>query len=319
MVIDEELLWKQASFNYPCVVASVDVEKDNIRCPNCENQNCDNYMYDNESIICEECGYVIEGVEYSNYSFETPVDYKAPTYTKGFQKIQKLQEWMSWTNTEKNEYKLKKYTKTFCENLNINTSLVESVCQLVVKVMSSIRKKNDGPKRSRVKDGIIISCISYVSKENNLINSSGVYNYLDLAKKINLDIKYVSKADKILMELNLLNKEISCKTEDPIDYIKYIVNKYNIPIAELSNNNINTSELLEKVSLLINICEDNDILLDHTPLSIGVACFYYVLHKFNIEIDVKTFASIFNLSVVTVTKTFNKLKKLEIKIDKMLL
>jgi predicted transcriptional regulator/ribosomal protein L37AE/L43A len=322
--INEEILWEQARSAYAKYTEN-DTENNtnvkqvnqnnnsNTKCPNCETETDNsNFIIDNEGYICEECGYIIESIEYSNYTFENPIDYKSTkgTFTKKFNKIQKMQEWLSWTNAEKNEYKLKKYTRDFCENLQIHENIIENVCLLVIKVMNSIREKNDGPKRSRVKDGIIISCIYYISKENNALNSAGTYNYLELAKKINLDIKYVSKADKILMELNLLNKQISCKTENPIDYIKYAINKYNLSIPD--------NTIIDKVTLLINICEDNDILLDHTPLSIGVACFYYILNKSNIEIDVKTFASIFDLSVVTVTKTFNKLKKYEKKIDKMI-
>jgi hypothetical protein len=62
--------------------------------------------------------------------------------------------------------------------------------------------------------------------------------------------------------------------------------------------------------MLIDICEDNDLISDTTPLTIGVTCFYYILKlpEINIDIDLKIFTSIYDVSLVTLTKTFNKLK-----------
>ena len=214
----------------------------------------------------------------------------------------KMQEWMMWTNDEKNEYKLNKYTKELCEKLNILECIIGAVCNLVSHIMTAVKNGCDGPKRSRVKDGIIIVCIYYISK-----NTRSSYSYIELAKKIDLNMKYISKADKLIMELINSNKlQISnefldkfLKTENPIDYVTRIIEKYNL--------NINDS-IIEQVKSLIEICEDNDILLDHTPLSMGVSCFYYVLNINNIDINIKMFSELYDLSMVTVMKTYNKLK-----------
>ena len=61
--------------------------------------------------------------------------------------------------------------------------------------------------------------------------------------------------------------------------------------------------------MLINICEENDLLLDHTPQSVGICCFYYILKLNNIEIDVKLFIEIYNISAVTLFKTHSKLQQ----------
>jgi transcription initiation factor TFIIIB Brf1 subunit/transcription initiation factor TFIIB len=306
----EEEIWKIAFSSKKS--NSKDAIEQSGRCSNCES---DNIMYDcSEGNVCGDCGLVINKfIELSSYSFEETDPYKQSklsSFSPQNSRLRKIQEWMSWTNTEKNEYKLKKYTRELCEQLHIYENIIEGTCELVVKVMNTIKDKNDGPKRSRVKDGIIISCIYYISKDNNI-----TLNYLELAKKINLDIKYVSKADKILLELNFLNDKIINKTENPCDYITNVIKKYSL------HNRINNIEaLVEKTRVLIDICEDNDILLDHTPLSIGCSCFYYILLKTqSIDIDLKMFADMFGLSSVTIIKTFNKLKSLENKIDKLVI
>jgi transcription initiation factor TFIIIB Brf1 subunit/transcription initiation factor TFIIB len=269
---------------------------------------CNNIVYDS---VCNNCGLLLNNnQEFSSFNYEEPIQYK-PCYSKSNNRLLQMQEWMMWTNEEKTEYKLTKYVKELCEKLQINESIIDTTCKFVCEIMTAIKSSCDGPKRSRVKDGIVIICIYYISK-----GTSTIYSYIDLAKKINLNMKYISKADKLLTELinsNKLNvsKEFIdnfFKTENPIDYVTKIIDKYNL--------NIN-KQILEQVSELISICEDNDILLDHTPLSIGVSCFYYILDINNIDINVKMFSELYDLSMVTVVKTFNKLKQHTLNFEKL--
>ena len=309
MEIDIEEIWKDAMSitNSQENEVILNQKEKESRCNYCDS---DNIIYDC-SIICGDCGTVINYfVEYSSYSFEEPIQvpYRAQQFNSSSSRLKKMQEWMAYTNTEKNEYKLKEYIRDLCVKLQIQENIIESVCLLVNKVMNSIKDKNDGPKRSRVKDGIIISCIYYISKEHNL-----QLKYAELAKKINLDTKYISKADKILMELNFLNEDIVNKMVEPIDYIKSVVKKYTLH-TKISNLN----DFIDTTQVLINICEDNDILVDHTPLSIGCCCFYYILKHNNVEVDTSIFADMFGISNVTLIKTYNKLKILQNKINKLL-
>jgi transcription initiation factor TFIIIB Brf1 subunit/transcription initiation factor TFIIB len=273
----------------------------------CSSCYCETYEN-----VCNNCGFVIRNEhEFSNYSFEEPPKTVRTSGAPSNNRLLKMQEWMMWTNDEKNEYKLNKYTKELCDKLHIQENVVGSVCNLVSQVMTAIKNGCDGPKRSRVKDGIIIVCIYYMTK-----NTAQPYSYMDMAKNIDLNMKYISKADKIIMEminsgkLKLSNDFVNnlFKTEKPIDYVTKIIEKYEM--------NVNP-QLLNQVSELIKICEDNDILLDHTPLSIGVSCFYYILDLNNIDINIKLFSEIYDLSIVTVTKTFNKLKQYKTSLEKM--
>ena len=286
--------------NNEIVVAEIQNKKGNYMfCIECNNElNVDRD-------ICNECGFVnTNQKEYSSYSFEeAPVYTKTSPNTSYNNRLLKMQEWLMWTNDEKNEYKLNTYCTEFCQKLNINEKLISPVCNLVAQVMSAIKNSHDGPKRSRVKDGIIIVCIYYISKS---VNNS--YSYTELAKKIDLNMKYISKADKLIMELINNNKlqfskefvDNFLKTEQPMDYINKIIEKYQLTINPL---------IIQQLTILIDICEDNDILLDHMPLSIGVSCFYYILEMNKMDINLKIFSELYNLSMVTVIKTLNKLKQ----------
>lgn len=271
-----------------------------LKCNTCHNTKILEDIYET---TCNNCGLVLNSDFCSNItSYESnEIPTQKRQYSAASSKLKKMQEWYMWSNDEKAQYKLNQYTKSLCQKLEIHENIIENICETVYKVMDAI-KKQDGTKRARVKDGIILVCIQYVySYFNENIHKPSA---IDLSKKLNLDIKYITKAEKIVLELinknpNILNKSAMVDIKKPMEYVYHVNNKYNLQISK---------SILDKVEYLINKCEDNDILLDHTPLSIGVCCLYYILKINNITIDLKIFSNIYNLSVVTVMKTYNKLK-----------
>lgn len=309
MTSNDELLdeiWSDCISSHPdntCTIKET-LLQNLIECTNCNSNNIHNIK---ENLICYDCGLILQENRLSSHqTYETaqPITYKPKTFSK----INRMQEWFMWTNEEKNTYKLKEYVKNICNTLNISEKIISNIIDTVINVMNSI-KKNDGTKRARVKDGIIITCIYYVSK-----NTEVPYSYIDLAKRINLDIKYVTRAERLIIELVNSKKlhldEISIsQLERPYDYVVSTIKKNDLKIS---------NEILTLVQRLINICEDNDILLDHTPLSIGVSCFYYILQLNNINVDLKLFSTLYDISVVTILKTFNKLKAFDKQIEKIL-
>lgn len=268
----------------------------------CNNCNSENILENTYEITCDNCGLVLKSdfcVNSQSFVISEPIK---KTYSNiKSAKLKKMQDWYMWSNDEKAQYKLSLYTKNICEKLELPEFMYENICQIVQKVMDAI-KKQDGTKRARVKDGIILVCIQYVYNHvNDVIHKPTA---IELAKKINLDVKYITKAEKIVLELinmipNILNKTVILDIKKPMDYVNHVNIKYNLQIP---------NTILTKVEYLIFKCEQKDILLDHTPLSIGVCCLYYILKINNIEIDLKLFSNIYNLSVVTVMKTYNKLK-----------
>lgn len=281
-------------------------------CKNCKKKD---FFYTNNEIVCNICGIIqmsfFTHAHVQNFTSELSTYGKKPTVYPNDKtsKMLQIHEWKMWSNEEKNTYKLLTYTKNLCDQLNIPSVLFSNISNTVSNIMNAI-KKSDGTKRARVKDGIILVCIEYVSKEQDYNISA-----IELAKRMNLDIKYISKAEKMVLDLlnmknknnktNIdlqLNKNSILSTKHPYDYVENVINKKNLKIP---------FRVLENVKKLINLCEQNDILLDHTPLSIGVCCFYYILIMYSIPIELKLFSELYNLSVVTIIKTTNKLKQFE--------
>lgn len=277
-------------------------------CKMCESTN----IKIDTNIICGDCGLILSENRISEnvvFNVSENVDCKFKSTSIKSKRLSKIQEWYTWTNEEKNTYKLKEYIKVLCARLDIVESIIPDIIHKSIIVMNTV-KKYDGTKRARVKDGIIITCIHHISK-----SSCTPYCYIELANKIDLDIKYVTKAEKSISELTNMKrlefKEFQeMKKKNPYDYIISTMKQHNIKVS---------NDILKKAKLLIEICEDNDILQDHTPLSIGCCCFYYILKREeNIDVDLKTFSNIYNISIVTIVKTYNKLLLYKNNIDKWL-
>jgi transcription initiation factor TFIIIB Brf1 subunit/transcription initiation factor TFIIB len=275
----------------------MEINLNNDKCKGCGGTNIHQSDYEN---VCYDCGLVSNEDRLSlqpTYENNTNGN-TSTTHTSSNSRIAKMQEWYMWTNEEKNIYKLKNYIKELCTKLQIVSGLVPSIVDTCVFVMEII-KKHDGTKRAKVKDGIILVCIQYVSQSSQV-----QYSSIQLAKKLHLDIKYITKAEKTILELvNAkklnLDKMTMLQTKTPFDYVMDVIVQKDLKIQP---------EILKQVELLIKTCEENDLLLDHTPLSVGVCCFYYILKLNDIQIDLKVFSELYNLSVVTVVKTYNKLK-----------
>lgn len=274
----------------------------------CKNCGSTDFVNDSEvaESTCNACGLVIINSDIPQEEFSghkskldacTFITVKAGPRDENSKKLQRLQGWYMWTNKEKNAYKLTGYTKELCYKLGIIESLYSTICEMAVAVMEAVRS-HEGTKRGRVKDGIVVACINYIYKERGL-----TFNIPHMAKRIDLDIKYVTKGEKLMLELiNLkklnINKQIVLATDSPFDYVLDITRKKGLHIPV---------RLLEETQKLIGLCELNNILLDHTPLSIGVSCFFYIIKLHNVPIDVKMIADFYGISTVTILKTYSKL------------
>lgn len=282
---------------------NINLKISNNICKNCNSTNLSNY---DEDLVCNECGFVVDTFKLTGTIYTTD---QANVYVQNNSynnSINKLQKWMMYNNEEKSQHKLKKYTEELCNKLEIEKLLLPFIFKTVVDVMEII-KENEGTKRARVKDGIIIVCIQYISR-----NFQKNYDSVSLARKIDLNIKYISKAEKIILPLIHSNKIKFDKanflqTEHPFFFIDQVISKYNLNIPK---------DILCQVRHLIDLCSKYDLLLDHTPQSIGICCFYYILRLNNIELDIKLFIEIYKISMVTLLKTYTKLNNYTLLFEK---
>lgn len=253
-----------------------------MECRGCSSSN----IYQDNEFICNDCGLIQSSI-FSTYQ---KCDEKV-SYNKNF----KNPNWLIYTSKEKSDYNLNKSTEEICFALKIPECLKSSVCNLVIYVMNAI-KKNDSSKRSSVKDGIILVCIKYICKIND-----SFYSYSNLAKRLNINMKYITRAEKLITEL-IHSGKIVLHDFDKINIIKpydYVVSIIKINKIEISD------ELFSIIEKTINKCIENKILLNYSPLSIGACGCYYVLKNNNIDINLNDFAKLFDTSIITITKIYN--------------
>ena len=263
---------------------------------NCED--CKNIIEINES-VCRNCGLIKKELEqvYDDYIFEKQNENERKSFKVS--NFSKMQLWNNYSKDERKIYNLDNYTRDFCIKLEIIEQLIPHIIKTVQEVMMVINEI-DGIKRSRVKNGIIIVCIYYISK-----NSEKKYSCKYLANKAEIETKYITRAENIILELInskklKWDKSIILQPSSPYDYINDCIVINNLKINK---------ELLTQTKKLIDICSDKDILSNNAPASIGVCCFYYILKRNNIDINIKLFSNIYNISFITITKTLKQLEE----------
>lgn len=217
---------------------------------------------------CIKCGLVLYSEYQSQFNQEEIINLKKPFYRK----YKKYNLWYKWTNEEKNLYSIEQYTKSICKKLEVDT-FIDFICDLV-KIIMILIKKNDCSKRNHLKIAIIILCIVHVLPQ---------YTVTSLSKKIELNIKYITKAEKNIKELLLQNKL-------QLSHLKHFETKN------------------DHVTQLIDYCKKNDIIQEHSPKSIYAVCTFFIAKKNDSTLSINKFVNCTDISTVTISKIYKKLK-----------
>jgi hypothetical protein len=129
-------------------------------------------------------------------------------------------------------------------------------------------------------------------------------SYNIISKSLNLPIKYITNGEKLILELINIGKL-------HLDKTLLLSNKSSIEYLTENTNFVIPQEIMIYTIKLIKICEENDILLGNSPLSISISCLYYTAKKIlnnNFSwINTQLLSQTYNISTVTILKTFNQL------------
>ncbi len=159
-----------------------------MNCVNCD----ESILLNGIEYVCINCG-LLSNEKY--ISDQEPFSLQTQTNYNNNKNSQKMKRYYNWTNEEIQLYNLGIYIKAFCIKINLSENLIENTKSISIIVLNAI-KKYDCAKRSKVKDGVILMCIQYIS--NN--------NALKLSKQIGLNIKYIKNAEQMIYELVNNNK-----------------------------------------------------------------------------------------------------------------
>ena len=204
---------------------------------------------------------------------------------------------MKWNSVKYGEKKLNDVNNTIqtaCSLKNI-LKCVEDTAKIMyyqIYVNNTDNKKNTIFRGLNYRS-LIASCLFMACKTNNyIILMKDIATLFELKKT---DMKRGMKIFKNLCKKKKFNLKMTIAK--PEDFIKGCFDKINI----------NKCFLDQAIQLVINI-QKIQIANSHTPISIAIGSIYLVIYMNNINISKKDLARIFDISQVTIKKTFNKLE-----------
>jgi transcription initiation factor TFIIIB Brf1 subunit/transcription initiation factor TFIIB len=293
-----------------------------ITCKICKELDKSTYNEDG-LVVCQTCGYVLHQTHILSTNTISDLQpnefFSKKKFTKDDLRLKKLQEWYMYSKEDKSNFKLKMYVEDKCNKLRLCDEIVGATVAFVTQVIDYCKNSVHGPKRSKVKDGIIIVCLKQICPEMSI---------LEMQKIMEVDTKYITKANKLLLELQnsqIKNEEkqvtllVTNKLQPHTETFQITTpEKYILSFVDILKNSEYQSIILRDTRKLIDLVSQYDLLLDNTPLSIAVGCLYYIIQYYQLTIDIDNLSSYFNISNVTIVKTCNKLQKYKVKLNKML-
>lgn len=208
--------------------------------------------------------------------------------------VQKLQKWNSVPYDQIKLQKVFVIIQNVCSYKNIY-KCIEDTAKIMYKQIYD--NKIDNEKniifRGANYNSLIAACLFMACKTNNYIISKK-----ETEELFKLEKNDMKKGLKIFKELSKKKKfNLKITITKPEDFIKSFFNKINI-----------NKSLLEQTIQLVKNVQKIKIANSHNPISIAIGVIYLVIYMNNINITKQELSKIFDISQVTIKKTFNKLE-----------
>jgi transcription initiation factor TFIIB len=278
-------------------------------------ENTDNYLHDEEIIICNKCGKSINNIinspEWRYYGSEDskrsdptrcgmPINPLLPKSSIGtsinnrgnyMDRISTRQRWNSMPYKERSKYKIFVDIENKCNTNNLPTIISETSKSLYSVIAET--KISRGQNRR----GVIAACVFNACKECKVPRS-----IKEISKIFDIDPKVLTKGCKNYTEIIRLNK-ININRYQNLDTIKVgdFIERfcYNLSINEEDKNIIKT---------VAEISENLNLIYDNTPPAMATGCIYLVSKLKEMDLSRKDISDKCNISEVTINKCYKKLE-----------
>ena len=286
-------------------------------CINCKSNNL---IIDNikNHIVCIECAVInkeflddapdINNDDDNNYNtnsrYGNPSSYFYPKaslgtkiVTKGYNRLSLLQKQGQMPYKEKSLMDVLDTIQIKCKKYNITQSIIDSAKILYKKVSDSVHYKGKRKGKNIImrcinRRSMIAACLFHACKLQKETRSPK-----EIADIYDLEIKHVNRGCRKfcdIIDTNTLFYQI--KSSQSLDFIERFSKKLNI-----DKNYIN---IIKDVT---NNIHKLDLASTHEPPSVAAGCILLVIQYYNIQIQKKQISDIFNISDVTISKTFRKI------------
>jgi transcription initiation factor TFIIB len=280
--------------------------------------NPENYLQDEEIIVCSKCGKPINNIinspEWRYYGSEDskrsdptrcgmPVNLLLPNSSVGttinnrgnyMDRLSTRQRWNSMPYKERSKYKIFVDIETKCNTNNIPKIIVETSKSLYSVIAET--KISRGQNRK----GVIAACVFNACKECKVPRS-----IKEISQIFDIDPKVLTKGCKKYTEIIRLNK-ISINRYQNLDTIQLgdFIDRfcYNLSINEEDTRIIKT---------VAEVSDDLHLTYDNTPPAMATGCIYLVVKLKEINLSKKDISEKCNISEVTINKCYKKLEETE--------
>jgi transcription initiation factor TFIIIB Brf1 subunit/transcription initiation factor TFIIB len=289
--------------------------KNEIECINCR---CVDLIIDTAKghMVCTDCGvinkeYLDENPEMNNNDIDSNTScYGAPTshfypksslgtkiVSKGYNRLSFLQKQGQMPYKEKSLMDVLETIQYKCKKYGITQSIIDSAKILYKKVSDSVHIKGKRKGKNIImrcvnRRSTIAACLFYACKLQKETRSPK-----EIADIYDLEIKHVNHGCRKfcdIIDIGTLFYDI--KSSQSFDFIERFSKKLNIDkeyiqIAKDVSNNIHKLELATT----------------HEPPSVAAGCILLVVEYYNLAVTKKQISDIFDISDVTISKTYRKI------------
>ena len=266
-------------------------------------------------IVCNECAVINEefldekpefsnDVEGVNSRYGCPSNHFFPKSSlgtkiasKGYNKLSIIQKQGQMPYKEKSLLEVLERIQGKCKKYNITQTIIDSAKILYKKVSESVHSKGKRKGKNIImrcinRRSMIAACIFYACKLQKETRSPK-----EIADIYELEIKNVNRGCRNFCDIidsSSIFYEI--KSSQSVDFIERFAKKLNIH-PDYINIAKNVSNNIHKL----------DLATTHEPPSVAAGCIVLVANIYNIEISKKEISEIFDISDVTISKTYRKI------------
>lgn len=283
----------------------------------CECGNRDNVIKDQTegTIVCKKCGVIMANILDDNPEWKFSNDDNYNDYSRCHQinpllpqsslsttiacssrnKVKMLNNWNAMPYPERTLYVVLKIIQNVCRDNNI-LKCIEDETKILYKNLSDNRQI-DGKKkiiRGRNKKSLIAGCLFASCKKYGQSRSPK-----EIASMFKLKYKHVTKGYKIVNKL---------KNSKMKDYEMTVSSSEHFILRYCKNLHIKKEYIEQAVRIAKNI-EKLNLNSGHTSSSIATGGILLMANLNNLKITKKNISDQINVSEVTISKTYKKLKK----------
>ena len=285
----------------------------------CKNCKSPNLVIDNSKghMVCTDCAVINE--EYldenpdlinndnegsNNSRYGTPSSFFFPKASlgtkiasKGYNRLSLLQKQGQMPYKEKSLMDVLETIQTKCKKYGITQTIIDSAKILYKKVSESVHSKGKRKGKNIImrcinRRSMIAACLFHACKLQKETRSPK-----EIADIYDLEIKHVNRGCRKFCDIidsNMLFYQI--KSSQSSDFIERFARKLNIDKKYI--------DIAKDVSTNIHKL---DLASTHEPPSVAAGCILLVAQYYNIQLLKKQISDIFQISDVTISKTFRKI------------